>query len=66
MTDNEDRHTVKMREAANNRRIIRVSTIAVYLSIVFEKTLDEVQRVRPIWMTGELHALKRGSRVFLL
>src|ERR1044072_561355 len=61
MTDDYHGQAVKSRQPTPARRIFRKSLVAMKLDKVFKQTLDEIERVRAILMTSELHALKRRS-----
>ncbi len=51
---------MKARQATNDRRVFRKPLVAMKLDEVFKQPLDQIECVRPVGMTRELHALKRG------
>jgi hypothetical protein len=65
MADDGDRQSVKTREPADNRCVVRISAVAMNFREVFEQPLDEIQRVRTVGVARELDSFKRGrARVF--
>ena len=61
MTNDDHRQAMKARQAAHDRRIFRESLVAMKLDEVFKQPLDQIECVRAIGVTSELHALKRRS-----
>ena len=65
MADDRHRHAMKVREAADHRRVVGISAIPMKFDEVFEQPLDEIQGIRPVGMPRELHPFK-GSRRLLV
>jgi hypothetical protein len=61
MTYRGDRHSMKAREPANDRRVVRITTVAMNFHEVLEQALDEIQRVGPIRMARKLDTLESRS-----
>ncbi len=61
MPNYDDRQTMKASEATNDRRVFGKSLVAVEFDEVFKQSLDQIQCVRPVSMSCELHALKGCS-----
>src|SRR5205814_2871216 len=66
MTYEQHRHSMKRCEAANDRRIISKAAITVNFGEVLKHALDEIERMRPLRMTGKLHPLKSRARILLI
>jgi hypothetical protein len=57
MSDHEHGSAVEAREAADDRRIVAECTVSMQFGEIGAEQADEVECVRPLWMTGELRAL---------
>ena len=53
MANDRDGHSVKPRKPANDRVIVSIATITVHLNEVVKQSFEEVQRIRPLGVTGE-------------
>src|SRR5262249_48931964 len=67
MPDHDDAPPLEPGQAADDRGVVAVYAVAVELDEVVEQELEEVARVRPLGVAGELCALPgRQARVGLL
>jgi len=62
LRDHDDRpDAVELRDPADDRRIVAVPAVAMELLELLEQPVDDLDRVRPLQLTGELHRLPRRA-----
>ena len=61
MSDDHDVLAVKTRHTTNNRGIIAESSVAVDFTPVGENALHIIQRVRTLWVAGQLSLFPRAQ-----
>jgi hypothetical protein len=65
LTDNGDLMSVKTGKTANDRSVVSITPVAVYLNKICEKGCKDIHRVWTVRVTRSLNALKSGYRHFL-